>query len=77
MYVNSFLDETELTFIPTFEVAQAIRIAQLEGLHTQLPEEALGSDTVARCRKLWWTLYIMDRHFSCSLGVPMNKYSGY
>ncbi|KAF4902225.1 Thiamine repressible genes regulatory protein thi1 [Colletotrichum viniferum] len=53
-------------------VAQAIRIAQLEGLHTQLPEEALGSDTVARCRKLWWTLYIMDRHFSCSLGVPMN-----
>ncbi|KAF0318009.1 hypothetical protein GQ607_014794 [Colletotrichum asianum] len=67
-----FLDETELTFIPTFEVAQAIRIAQLEGLHTQLPEEALGSDTVARCRKLWWTLYIMDRHFSCSLGVPMN-----
>ncbi|KAL0935937.1 uncharacterized protein CTRU02_208152 [Colletotrichum truncatum] len=53
-------------------VAQAIRIAQLEGLHTQLPEDALGAGTVARCRNLWWTLYIMDRHFSCSLGVPMN-----
>ncbi|KAF9873723.1 hypothetical protein CkaCkLH20_08833 [Colletotrichum karsti] len=53
-------------------VAQAIRIAQLEGLHTQLPEDALGPETVSRCRNLWWTLYIMDRHFSCSLGVPMN-----
>ncbi|KAG7068912.1 Zn(II)2Cys6 transcription factor [Colletotrichum scovillei] len=53
-------------------IAQAIRIAQLEGLHTQLPEDALGTQTVARCRNLWWTLYIMDRHFSCSVGVPMN-----
>lgn len=54
------------------QVAQAIRIAQLEGLHTQLPEDVLGSETVVRCRNLWWTLYIMDRHFSCSLGVPIN-----
>ncbi|WQF77306.1 hypothetical protein CDEST_02320 [Colletotrichum destructivum] len=53
-------------------IAQAIRIAQLEGLHTQLPEDTLGVETVTRCRNLWWTLYIMDRHFSCSVGVPMN-----
>ncbi|KAK1676008.1 hypothetical protein BDP55DRAFT_693686 [Colletotrichum godetiae] len=53
-------------------IAQAIRIAQLEGLHTQLPEDALGTQAVSRCRNLWWTLYIMDRHFSCSVGVPMN-----
>ncbi|RAL16619.1 Zn(II)2Cys6 transcription factor [Aspergillus homomorphus CBS 101889] len=52
-------------------LGQAIRIAQLEGLHTQLPEEEIGIETVERCRNLWWTLYTMDRHFSCSLGVPM------
>ncbi|RAK73129.1 Zn(II)2Cys6 transcription factor [Aspergillus fijiensis CBS 313.89] len=52
-------------------LGQAIRIAQLEGLHTQLPEEEIGLQTVERCRNLWWTLYIMDRHFSCSLGIPM------
>ncbi|PWY87284.1 Zn(II)2Cys6 transcription factor [Aspergillus sclerotioniger CBS 115572] len=51
--------------------SQAIRIAQLEGLHTELPEEELGSATLDRCRNLWWTLYIMDRHFSSSLGIPM------
>ncbi|KAK1625408.1 hypothetical protein BDP81DRAFT_463935 [Colletotrichum phormii] len=36
-------------------IAQAIRIAQLEGLHTQLAEDALGTQAVARCRSLWWT----------------------
>ncbi|KAM0493873.1 hypothetical protein ACHAP8_008896 [Fusarium lateritium] len=53
-------------------LGQAIRIALLEGLHTQLPDNELGNETVTRCRDLWWTLYIMDRHFSSSLGLPMS-----
>ena len=53
-------------------MGQAIRIAQLGGLHTQLPEEELGSQILMRCRNLWWTLYIMDRHFSSSIGLPMT-----
>ncbi|KAE8355439.1 Zn(II)2Cys6 transcription factor [Aspergillus coremiiformis] len=53
-------------------IGQAIRIAQMEGLHTELPEAELGAATVTRCRNLWWTLYIMDRHVSSSLGVPMT-----
>ncbi|KAJ5814186.1 uncharacterized protein N7503_000936 [Penicillium pulvis] len=52
-------------------VGHAIRIAQLEGMHTQLPEDVLGDATVTRCRNLWWSLYIMDRHISPSLGLPM------
>lgn len=43
----------------------------MEGMHTQLPEEDLGAETVTRCRNLWWTLYIIDRQFSSSLGLPM------
>ncbi|KAE8378157.1 fungal-specific transcription factor domain-containing protein [Aspergillus bertholletiae] len=53
-------------------VGHAVRIAHMEGLHTQLPEQELGTATVARCRNLWWTLYIMDRHVSSSLGLPMT-----
>ncbi|KAJ5167824.1 fungal-specific transcription factor domain-containing protein [Penicillium canariense] len=53
-------------------IGHAVRIAQLEGMHTQLPEEVLGAETVARCRNLWWSLYTMDRHFSPSLGLPMT-----
>ncbi|KAJ5218535.1 uncharacterized protein N7498_000634 [Penicillium cinerascens] len=52
-------------------VVQAIRIAQLDGLHIELPEDELGVATVNRCRNLWWTLYVMDRHISSSLGLPM------
>lgn len=55
-----------------YQLGQAIRIAQFEGLHTQLPEEQLGLEVVTRCRNLWWTLYIMDRHFSYSVGLPMT-----
>ncbi len=44
----------------------------MEGMHTPLPENELGVETVTCCRDLWWTLYIMDRHFSASMGVPMS-----
>lgn len=54
------------------KVGQAIRIAQLDGLHTELPEDELGIKTVTRCRNLWRTLYVMDRHISSSLGLPMT-----
>ena len=53
-------------------IGHAIRIAHLEGLHTQLPERELGAATVARCQNIWWSLYIMDRHVSSSLGLPMT-----
>ncbi|KAF4965665.1 hypothetical protein FSARC_6560 [Fusarium sarcochroum] len=68
LYLYS-IDERESAHV---YLGQAIRIAQLEGLHTQLPDSELGSDTVQSCRDLWWTLYIMDRHFSSSLGLPMS-----
>ncbi|KAH6658848.1 Zn(II)2Cys6 transcription factor [Plectosphaerella plurivora] len=53
-------------------VGQALRIAQLEGIHTQLPEDELGRETVQRCRSLWCTIWIMDRHISTSLGLSMS-----
>ena len=54
------------------QIGQAIRIALLDGLHTELPGNELGTQTVTRCRNLWWTLYVMDRHVSSSLGLPMT-----
>ncbi|OAQ58895.1 C6 transcription factor [Pochonia chlamydosporia 170] len=55
-----------------FFLGQAIRIAQLEGMHTHLPEHELVSKMAADARDLWWTLYITDRHFSSSVGLPMS-----
>ncbi|KAL4930320.1 uncharacterized protein BDV17DRAFT_297781 [Aspergillus undulatus] len=53
-------------------VGHAIRIAQMDGMHTQLPEDELGPAVVARCRNLWWTLYVLDRHISSSVGASMT-----
>jgi hypothetical protein len=44
----------------------------MDGMHTQLPEDELGAETVARCRNLWWTLYVLDQHFSTSVGASMT-----
>lgn len=41
-------------------------------MHTHLPEHELGSKMATHARDLWWTLYIMDRHFSSSVGLPMS-----
>lgn len=79
-YVSSYfaqarkftLNQAWLTLLPSLQLSNAIRIAQMEGLHTQLPEEELGAEKVTYCQDLWWTLYIMDRHFSSSLGLPMS-----
>ncbi|KAL5341923.1 hypothetical protein BJX70DRAFT_10513 [Aspergillus crustosus] len=57
-------------------IGHAIRIAQMDGMHTQLPEDELGADTVARCRNLWWTLYVLDRHISSSVGASMTPQDG-
>lgn len=54
------------------QVGHAIRIAQMDGMHTQLPEDELGAETVARSRDLWWTLYVLDRHISSSVGASMT-----
>ncbi|KAL4862198.1 hypothetical protein BDV12DRAFT_207373 [Aspergillus spectabilis] len=57
-------------------IGHAVRIAQMDGMHTQLPEDELGVDTVARCRNLWWTLYVLDRHISSSVGASMTPQDG-
>ncbi|KAL3457668.1 hypothetical protein BJX64DRAFT_302444 [Aspergillus heterothallicus] len=57
-------------------IGHAIRIAEMDGMHTQLPEDELGVETVARCRNIWWTLYILDRHISTSVGGSMTPQDG-
>lgn len=44
----------------------------MDGMHTQLPEDELGPEIVARSRHLWWTLYVLDRHVSSSVGASMT-----
>lgn len=49
-----------------------MRMAMAEGMHTQMPIEYLGEDMVQRCRKIWWTVYILDREMTSLMGLPQT-----
>lgn len=40
------------------------------GMHTSMQIQDVGENVVYRCRKVWWTIYILDRRFSSLIGVP-------
>ena len=49
-----------------------MRIAMAQGMHTIMPAEYLGEHTVERCRKIWWTIYILDREMTTLMGLPQT-----
>ncbi|KAJ5731592.1 uncharacterized protein N7483_006100 [Penicillium malachiteum] len=53
-------------------IGSAMRMAMAEGMHTQMPIEYLGEHTVQRCRKIWWTVYILDREMTSLMGLPQS-----
>jgi proline utilization trans-activator len=44
----------------------------IEGMHTDMPVENLGQPLVQRCRKIWWTVYILDRQMTSLMGLPQS-----
>lgn len=53
-------------------IGQAMRIALIQGMHTDMPVTNLGDAVVQRCRKIWWTIFILDRHMTSLMGLPQS-----
>ncbi|KNG82690.1 Zn(II)2Cys6 transcription factor [Aspergillus nomiae NRRL 13137] len=53
-------------------IGQAARIAQAQGMHTNMSAEHLGDAIVQRCRRIWWTIYILDRQMTSLMGLPQS-----
>ena len=49
-----------------------MRISMIQGMHTDMPVENLGEPLVQRCRKIWWTVYILDRQMTSLMGIPQS-----
>lgn len=49
-----------------------MRTALAQGMHTDMPVENLGEPLVQRCRKIWWTIYILDRQMTSLMGLPQS-----
>ncbi|KAL2800273.1 hypothetical protein BJX66DRAFT_183185 [Aspergillus keveii] len=53
-------------------IGQAVRIALAQGMHTDMPAQQLGEVVVQRCRKIWWTIYVLDRQMTSLMGLPQS-----
>lgn len=42
------------------------------GLHTDLTSNHVKKDLVPRCRKLWWTIHVLDRQMTSLMGLPQS-----
>lgn len=40
-------------------------------MYTEMQGQYLDEAYVQKCRLMWWTLYVLERHMSTLLGVPM------
>lgn len=49
-----------------------MRMAMSHGMHTCMPVEDVELHVVERCRKIWWTVYILDRQMACIQGLPQS-----
>lgn len=54
------------------QIGQASRLAVEQGMHTDMRSLHLEEHTVERCREVWWTVYILDRHMTSLQGVPIT-----
>ncbi|KAK6004810.1 hypothetical protein QM012_008672 [Aureobasidium pullulans] len=53
-------------------IGQALRIALDHGMHTSMESQHVPQALVQRCRKIWWTVYVLDRQLSSLMGVPSS-----
>lgn len=56
----------------TTQLGQAMRIAVVEGLHTDMDTQHHSPASLERCREIWWTVYVLDCHMSSLMGVPFT-----
>ncbi|KAH7468202.1 hypothetical protein FOMA001_g15252 [Fusarium oxysporum f. sp. matthiolae] len=53
-------------------IGQAMRVALGQGMHTDMPVDQLGDRIVERSRRIWWTVYVLDREMTSLMGLPQS-----
>ncbi|KAF4454343.1 proline utilization trans-activator [Fusarium albosuccineum] len=53
-------------------IGQALRVALEDGMHTEMCSQNVDDPRAQRCRRAWWTVYMLDRQMSSLMGVPMG-----
>lgn len=43
-----------------------------EGFHTDMQGRNLNESDARRCRRIWWTIYVLDHRLTSLLGLPIS-----
>ncbi|KAJ5100260.1 hypothetical protein N7456_006312, partial [Penicillium angulare] len=54
------------------KIGQATRMGLTMGMHTCMQPDSLDETLIQRCRKVWWTVVVLDRQISGLLGLPIQ-----
>ena len=69
MYVHC--SRRTVSLIPP-QIGQAVRLAVAMGMNREMPPDDTDPREHERRRRLWWTLYIIDRKISIMVGAPVS-----
>ncbi|KFG84448.1 hypothetical protein MANI_004145 [Metarhizium anisopliae] len=53
-------------------IGQAVRLAMSHGLHTNLSSHHVENALVPRCRRIWWTILVLDRQMTYLMGLSQS-----
>ncbi|KAI5920642.1 hypothetical protein F4810DRAFT_681999 [Camillea tinctor] len=51
-------------------IGQALRLAYIEGINCQVPDDVVNPEFAMRCNNVWWTVYVLDQEFTALMGAP-------
>ncbi|OGM49651.1 hypothetical protein ABOM_001871 [Aspergillus bombycis] len=54
------------------QIGRALRMLLVHGYHTSIPLGTLDEHEIQRSRKIWWTVFIIERQFTVLMGVPLG-----
>ncbi|KAI1503172.1 hypothetical protein F5X99DRAFT_117257 [Biscogniauxia marginata] len=57
-------------------IGQALRLAYIEGIYFQVPDDVINTDFAIRCNTVWWTVYVLDQEFTALMGAPPSVPEG-
>ncbi|CAG8919025.1 unnamed protein product [Penicillium salamii] len=70
--ISLYLQCSDLRNSAYVYIGSALRMAMTFGLHRERPSNEWSAEATERCHRVWWTVYVLDRTFSFSMGVPIS-----
>ncbi|RDW70299.1 hypothetical protein BP5796_08696 [Coleophoma crateriformis] len=70
--ISLYLQLADMRNSAFIHIGQALRMALVFGLHRDRPLQKWDEQATARCIEVWWTVYILDRDFTSTMGVPTS-----